>query len=344
VTRREILFAGLSLAIQKQRWDEAVRLIDAQTASGALRAACLYVRQGGSEIKKSFGQARDPDAVFLMASITKPMTCTAVMTLVEKKQVSLEDPVRKYIPEFSGSDRDKVLVRHLLSHSSGLPDMLPENDALRKQHAPLKEFVALTCKTPLLFPPGSKVQYQSMGILLAAEILQRVTSHDLSDYLRARVFQPLGMTRTSLDLGGRPLESTMQSQVEADPDWNWNSPYWRNLGAPWGGAHSTVGDTAKFLAYFAVPDSRVLKPETAKTMITDQNAGLNQRYGIGWALSGKKFGKGCSERTFGHSGSTGTLCWHDPAQDLSFVLLTTKPAAQSNAMLIKPVSDAISAP
>jgi CubicO group peptidase (beta-lactamase class C family) len=79
-------------------------------------------------------------------------------------------------------------------------------------------------------------------------------------------------------------------------------------------------------------------------MITDQNAGLNQRYGIGWALSGKKFGKGCSERTFGHSGSTGTLCWHDPAQDLSFVLLTTKPAAQSNAMLIKPVSDAISAP
>jgi len=77
-------------------------------------------------------------------------------------------------------------------------------------------------------------------------------------------------------------------------------------------------------------------------MITNQNVGLNRPYGIGWALDGSKFGSGCSDRTFGHGGSVGTLCWYDPAKDLSFVLLTTKPAQFSQATLLKPVSDSVS--
>jgi CubicO group peptidase (beta-lactamase class C family) len=77
-------------------------------------------------------------------------------------------------------------------------------------------------------------------------------------------------------------------------------------------------------------------------MTTNQNAGLNKPYAIGWATDGPRFAAGCSERAYGHSGSTGTLCWHDPARDLSFVLLTTKPAEFSQATLIKPVSDSVS--
>ncbi|HYI95975.1 MAG TPA: serine hydrolase domain-containing protein [Bryobacteraceae bacterium] len=342
MTRRTLLFSGVALALRQGKLDEATRMIEAQTKSGDVAAASLHVQSGKDIMSRAFGKAQDPKAVFLLASITKPMTCTAVMLLSDRKELSIDDPVRKYVPEFFSGDRDRVLIRHLLSHSSGLPDMLPENDALRKKHATLKHFVEETCRTPLLFPPGTKVKYQSMGILLAAEIVERITKRPLPAFLQAEVFKPLGMKQTSLGLGNKKIEDTMPSQVTADPDWNWNSAYWRNLGAPWGGAFAPASDVARFLQYFVKPEPPVLKPETAARMITDQNKGLNQPYGIGWALNESKFGKGCSAKAYGHGGSTGTLCWLDPERDLSFVLLTTKPAAQSQKTLITPVSDLVS--
>ena len=133
----------------------------------------------------------------------------------------------------------------------------------------------------------------------------------------------------------------MQCQVEEHNDWDWNSAYWRNLGSPWGGAHSTAADVGRFLRYFAEPSPPVLKPATAAAMITDQNRGLNTPWGIGWMLS-RGMGKHSSPRTFGHSGSTGTLSWLDPEKGVSFVLLTTKPSALSNRSLLAPVSDMIS--
>jgi len=184
------------------------------------------------------------------------------------------------------------------------------------------------------------VQYQSMGILLAAEIVQRVAKQQLPSYLQEQVYGPLKMSKTSLGLGGRTLAETMQCQVTEHPDWNWNSAYWRNLASPWGGAHANAGDIVTLLRYFAHPDGRVVRPETAAAMIVNQTAGLNLPWGLGWAV--QRFGKGCSPQTFGHSGSTGTLAWHDPAKDLTFVLLTTKPAAESNKTLIQPVADLLS--
>jgi CubicO group peptidase (beta-lactamase class C family) len=346
MTRRTVILssftAALASALEKEDWNRAASLVEAQTSTGAVTAASLHVQQGKSELKRSFGQARTPDAPFLLASITKPMTATAVMLLSDRKQLSISDPVQKYMPEFTGGERDRMTIKHLLTHTSGLPDMLPENDELRKKHAPLKEFVAGACKTPLKFSPGTKVQYQSMGILLAAEIVERVTRRRLSDLLRDELFQPLGMKHTTLGLGGRPLSWMMPSQVTADPEWNWNSQYWRDLASPWGGAHATASDVSLFLRSFTAAKQRVLKPETAALMITNQNAGLNRPYGIGWAMDGAKFGSGCSAKTFGHGGSTGTLCWLDPEKDLSFVLLTTKPAEFSQATLLKPASDAVS--
>lgn len=342
MTRRDLLMSGVAFTLRQGKLDEAARLLESKTASGEVAAAVLHVRNRSTEFVRAFGKAPDPGAVFLLASITKPMTCTAAMILVDEKKLSLADPVQKHLPEFSGGERGRVLVKHLLSHSSGLPDMLPENDALRKRNAPLKDFVTGTYKTDLLFAPGTQVKYQSMGILLAAEIVERIAKRPLPAFLQERVFKPLGMKHTSLGLGGRKIADTMASQVTDDPGWNWNSAYWRNLGAPWGGAFAPAVDIFTFLHYFARPDSRVLKPETAAAMIANQNAGLNQPYGIGWALNGNKFDRGCSAQTFGHGGSTGTLCWLDPAKDLSFVLLTTKPAAQSNKPVIRPVSDLVS--
>jgi CubicO group peptidase (beta-lactamase class C family) len=343
MTRRTLLFSGVALALRQGKLDEAARMIENQTKSGEVTAAALHVQSGKDSLIRAFGKAPDANAVFLLASITKPMTCTAVMRLSDRKELSIDEPVRKYLPEFFGGDRDRVLIRHLLTHTSGLPDMLPENDDLRRRHATLKHFVAESCRTPLLFAPGTKVKYQSMGILLAAEIVERVTKRPLPQYLQSEIFKPLGMRHTSLGLGGKKISDTMPSQVTADPDWNWNSAYWRNLGSPWGGAFATAGDVTRFLRYFVKPEPPVLKPETAARMITNQNVGLNQPYGIGWAVDGSKFGKGCSAKTYGHGGSTGTLCWMDPERDLSFVLLTTKPAAQSQKTLIAPVSDLVAA-
>lgn len=329
----------VALALQRGRLEDAVRLLDKHTTSGDVAAASLYVKRGSEVFQRAFGKAPDQQAVFLLASITKPMTVAGLMILVDRGEVRLTDPVQRFIPEFKGGGRERVIVRHLLTHTSGLPDMLPENVELRKRHAPLAEFVARTCTTPLLFAPGAEVRYQSMGILLASEIAARVTRQAFPAFLKQHVFGPLDMGRTSLGLGGRAIGQTMLSQVDEVNDWDWNSPYWRNLAAPWGGAHADTGDVARFLQYFVRPDDRVLKPATAKSMVTLQTAGLKEHWGLGWSLRGQRFGKACSAATYGHSGSTGTLCWLDPKQDLTFVLLTTKPAAHSSKTVIQPVSD-----
>lgn len=340
MTRRELL-SSLALALRPPATAAAEKLLATAVTAGKLRAASLYVREGNSVFSKAFGAAT-PATPFLLASITKPMTAAGVMHLVDHRELNLTDPVRKFIPEFTGGDRDKITVHMLLTHSSGLPDMLPENEELRKRHAPLADFVAATCKTPLLFAPGTAMKYQSMGILLAAEIAQRVTKTPFPQFLRTNIFLPLVMRETSLGLGGRAIADTAQCQVEGNDDWNWNSPYWRNLGAPWGGAHATAENVARFLRSFLTGDGRVVRPATGQLMITNQNTKLKDPWGIGFSVKPGSFARRCSPSTYGHSGSTGTLSWADPVTGACFVLLTTWPADQSSKALLHPVSDQIS--
>jgi CubicO group peptidase (beta-lactamase class C family) len=339
MTRRELI-SSLALALRKPNMDAAQKLLTAAVSEGKLRAASLYVREGNSIFSQVYGAAT-PATPFLLASITKPMTATALMHLVDHRQLALSDPVSKFIPEFTGGERGRITLHMLLTHTSGLPDMLPENDDLRKRHAPLSEFVALTCRTPLLFSPGTQMKYQSMGILLAAEIAQRVTKTPFPEFIRTSVFKPLLMSETSLGLGGRAIADTAQCQVEGNDDWNWNSPYWRNLAAPWGGAHSTAENVCRFLRSFLTPDGRAVRPMTAEMMTLNQNLKLNAPWGIGFSVKPGSFAKRCSPETFGHSGSTGTLCWADPVSGATFVLLTTWPAAGSDKLLLHPVSDRV---
>lgn len=342
ITRRELLCGGLGFALRRGATEEASRFIEERVRSGEVAAAVLHVLDGGKKFERAYGKAAKPDAVFLIASITKPMTVTAAMLLADRGQLKLTDSVQKHLPEFRGEGREAVQIRHLLTHTSGLPDMLPENEALRKRHAPLKEFVAGACRTPLLFRPGAEVRYQSMGILLAAEIVSRITRSPLPEFLKSQIFTPLGMSATSLGMGGRTIPDTMPSQVPQASDWDWNSTYWRNFGAPWGGAHSTAADISRFLEYFARGGPGVLKRETAASMIVNQNAGLKRAWGYGWMVGTEGLGKGCSAESFGHSGSTGTLCWFDRKKDTGFVLLTTRPLDVSRLLLVEPVSDLIS--
>lgn len=322
--------------------ERAIELLRRATDTGDVAAASLLVRRDGYELVHGFGQATQ-DTVFLLASITKPMTAAGVLLLRDRGLLAIDDPVRRFVPEFTGGGRDGVTVRQLLTHTSGLPDMLPEDVELRRRHAPLAEFVERACTTPLVGRPGHAVSYQSMGILLAAEIAERITATPFRELLAAEVFAPLGMTGTSLGLGGRRVEDTARCQVREPTGWDWNSAYWRDLGAPWGGAHATVRDVARFLAAFHGGDT-VWAPTTVDEMLSCQTAGHDEAWGLGWMLGTGRFGRACSASTYGHYGATGTVAWHDPETATTCVLLTTRPAAESRDSVLVPVSDLVSDP
>ena len=345
MTRRRFIQSGLAFglstsalaALRRERIDEAVEILARATREGQVAAAVLHVVQGEDAFTRSFGKAASADAMFLLGSISKPITMTALMTLFERGEFQLDDPVKKFLPQFVGNRRDDVTMRHLLTHVSGLPDQLPDNNELRSKHAPLSEFVEHTIRTPLQFVPGSKYQYSSMAILLAARVAERISGTDIRTLVERAVFQPLQMQHSAQGLGRFKLEDMVPCQTEhaaleaggGDPkakDWDWNSPWWRKFGAPWGGAHASAPDLAKFLAEFLNETGACLKPETARLMVRNHNsAGLPPR-GLGWNVGLSAGGKRCSEKTFGHSGSTGTLAWADPATRAICVVLTSLPA------------------
>lgn len=344
------LFLGTTLAIatasplfaalRRGRWDDAAEVLEQATSRKQVDAAVLHVAQRDESYTRHFGKAASDNAMFLLGSISKPINMTAVMTLFDQGKFQLDDRVKKFLPAFTGEGRDKVTIRHLLTHVSGLPDQLANNNKLRKQHAPLTEFAEQAMRTRLDFAPGTKYQYSSMAILLATRIAEILSGSDILTLVDRTVFQPLGMKHSAQGLGRFKLEEMIVCQMQGaapesgsgDPqakEWNWNSPYWRKLGAPWGGTHASAPDIATFLGEFLGARGKVLKPETERLMIKNHNPeGLTPR-GLGFAVGKASGSRGCSEQTFGHTGSTGTLCWADPASETICVVLTSLPARAS---------------
>jgi CubicO group peptidase (beta-lactamase class C family) len=323
-------------ALRQERLDEAVEVLAKAADSGQITSAVLHVTQRETTFTRGFGKVSSENAMFLLGSITKPICITALMTLYDRGEFGLADRVQKFLPQFSGDGRDEVTIQHLLTHVSGLPDQLPENNALRRKHAGLPEFVEQALRTPLKFAPGSRYQYSSMGILLATEVARVISGTGILEFVNRSVFERLGMKHSALGLGKFALDEVVQVQTEhaapeagagdqAAKDWDWNSPYWRKLGAPWGGAHAAAADLGKFLAEFLQAKGIVVKPETAKLMVSNHNAtGLTPR-GLGFDVGQAAGSPGCSEKTFGHTGSTGTLAWADPATETICVVLTSLP-------------------
>jgi CubicO group peptidase (beta-lactamase class C family) len=218
----------------------------------------LHVVQKDESYTRHFGKADSDDAMFLLGSISKPINVTAVMTLFDQGKFQLDDSVKKFLPDFKGDGRDDVTIRHLLTHVSGLPDQLANNNELRKEHAPLTEFAKHALRAQLDFAPGTKYQYSSMGILLATRIAEQLSGSDILTLVERTVFRPLGMKHSAQGLGKFKLEEMVVCQMDGaapesgggDPmakEWDWNSPYWRKLGAPWGGTHASAPDLARFL-------------------------------------------------------------------------------------------------
>lgn len=327
----------------------AMQLMAQATEAGFVPGWATAVWRNGRPVCIGYCGCRNPedtslavgrDTIFLIASLTKPVVCAAALLLLAEGAFTLDQPVTSVIPEFTGGGKDDVCFVHLFTHTSGLCDQLPESRQLRSREAPVGEFVKAVCESELLFPPGTRISYQSMGILLLGETVERLTGSRLCDMLKSRLFGPLDMNDTTL---GLPVEGMKRVAYSLDapfpPESNdvgndWNSAYWRDFGAPWGGLHSTVSDLSKFLSHMLGEIEGPLPPGLRTAMVADQTStmrGISEterlasRWGLGWSLSNPHFGSLVSPSTFGHIGATGAFFWADPVSRLCCTLLTNQP-------------------
>lgn len=319
-------------------WNSVTAILDTAVADNTIRAASVFLRVGDEIFEKQFGTAQSNRSAFLLGSITKPMAIAAVMTLYDRGVFDLDDPVVKYLPEFQGERRNQITIRHLLTHTSGLPDQLPDNNHWRRSHASLKQFADQAILLTPRFQPGTQYEYSSMGILLACEMARRHTQQSIPDFVEAKILQPLQMNdsclgRKHLDRNDLIAVQTEFAAPEAgggDPtakSWDWNSDYWRDLGAPWGGMHASARDVAMFLETFVRHDGRILRPETSRLMIRNHNPDSLPSRGLGFDVGLEELGFPRGSSIFGHTGSTGTIAWADPDRDRICVILTSLPGA-----------------
>ncbi len=324
-----------------------IALVIARGSEIAVEQCWGYRNPGPDSLAEGEPIPVGPDTLWLIASLTKPVVCAGICLLMERGLLALDDPVSRWIPEFEGVDRAGTTLRHLLTHSSGLPDMLPENVFLRERHSPHSEFVRRICSTPLLFPPGTDVRYQSTGIALLGEVIERISGQPCREFLRRELLLPLGMTDSAL--GWRP---EFEGRVALYPpdggqtpsDWDWNSAYWRNFGAPWGGMFSTPRQYLRFLHLFLgdgmVEGRRILGAATAREMVRNHTADLpdltpaarrRTTWGLGFRVAAGReseyLGDLLGPRAFGHAGATGTVAWADPDTGVSMVCFTNRPSS-----------------
>jgi CubicO group peptidase (beta-lactamase class C family) len=296
------------------------------------------------------------DSIFPLASISKVITATAVMILVEEGRVGLNRRVAEYLPEFRGEGKDAVLIRHLLTHTSGLRDEdldrhaeaskgtieIPPDEPT--QAALLGESLALRWDAPLWKPPGVEMSYSGYGYRLLHEIVRRVTGRSLNDFARARIFEPLGMIDTHYGVPDKLEQRLVRRPPEAlDEE---SDRLWR---AGWGsgGAFSTAKDMATLAQMFlnrgAYGEARVLSPASVAAMTRNQVPGLQAHIGdqffpdaswsLGWSIHGAKTGS-CgslsSPEAFEHWGSGGSYLWADPVYQLVGVYFSVIPVADGH--------------
>lgn len=361
------------IGLNPDRLNDAYKLLKKWTAGDkpAIPGGAILVGRKGKIVEPKFFGKQGPEAnakpirrdgMFLLASITKPVTYLGAMKLVERGLLNLSDRVTRYIPDFAAHHKEETLVQHLFTHTSGMPDMVENNVALRRRHAPLKTFIKEAINAKPLFKPGTSLSYQSMGTLTVAEIIQRISGLKIRDYLKKEIFDPLEMKSTAL--GSRGLERDRLVRVEtpayqAKSTYGWNGKYWQELGVPWGGMFSAPEDFAKICQLLlnggTLGKVRLLSSATVKAMTTNR---LNDQpelpepirrakpWGLGWRLNHRgtpgSWGDLLGPKTFGHTGATGTMCWMDPGRE-GFCLLFTSGLRSKAPWRLVSLSNAVAA-
>ena len=343
---------GMAAPLLRQAAQRAEHWVAEGHTSGL---AVLVARRGVIVLHEAFGRlapesdapALPRDAIFPIASVSKPITATAVMCLVEDGLIGLNRPVQEYVPEFIGRGKEHVTVRHLLTHTSGL-----EEDAVRRhaagkpkpitlpnpadnQHPAIAERLFLGYDAPLSNPPGVKMDYSAYGYELLGEILRRVSGRGLSDVATERIFRPLGMIDTYFIVpeSVRGRIARRRSAGHVDPTayaGQYETREFEETPGASAGAFSTVEDIAVFGQMFlgrgTLGDVRVLGPASVAAMTTNQIPGLSMDFedehfpeaswGLGWSVLGSKQprrgGSLSSAQTFEHPGSGGYLCLGGP--------------------------------
>jgi uncharacterized protein YbbC (DUF1343 family)/CubicO group peptidase (beta-lactamase class C family) len=301
----------------------------------------VFWMQRGDEIyRKAYGkralvpdeETMTEDTIFDAASLTKVVATTpAIMLLIERGQLRLDDPVNKYVTGLH-PDASEITVLHLLTHTSGLRSGIPGTPAWQGyQHG-----IELACREKPTNPPGTLFRYSDVNFILLGEIVQQVSGKKLQDFVRSEIHQPLKMvdTRYLPDTNGTariaPTEQSEQGLLRG----NVHDPTSRKMGGVAG--HAGLFTTAKDLSRYArmllnlgeLDGVRILKPETVKLMTSVHSPeAVEARRGLGWDIDSgysRPRGKVFPIGSYGHTGWTGTCLWIDPFSKTFWMFLSNR--------------------
>ena len=316
-------------------------VIDDAINASQIVGAAAWVERNGVSHHKAFGhrtlkpgvEPMTEDTLFDVASVTKAVAAaSAAMLCVERGLMRLDDPVSKHLPEFTGEGREKITIRHLLLHSSGLPVNLNSTLPPFGSHA---DALAQACRTKLLFEPGTAFSYSSAGTMVLGGMIERVTGRKFDEFCTTEIFKPLGMNDTVFRPAGDRLKRV--APTDFPERGKVNDTVARLVGGV--AAHASLFTTTADLARFArmmlnlgeLDGVRVFKSETVKLFTSVQSpSGLTSpdaknlpvQRGLGWDIHtpyrtpphdyslarGALFPIG----SYGHTGWTGQMLWIDP--------------------------------
>jgi len=318
---------------------------------GQIPGAVLLVGHDGEVIyRKAFGNRslephREPmtvDTIFDIASLTKVVaTTTAVMQLVQRGQVRINDPVAKYIPEFAQNGKEDVTVRELLTHYSGMPKDL---DLTTPWQGRDKAFQMAYEEKPA-FPPGSRLLYSDVNFITLGALVERVSGTSLDAYCAQKIFVPLRMMHTRFlpPAAWRPKIAPTEFDQEGKMlRGGVHDPTARRMGGVAGhsGVFSTADDLSKF-AQVLLNGSTALPALLVEKMTTPQQPPTAQELrGFGWDIDSpysSNRGELLPVGSFGHTGFTGTSLWIDPTTRTYIILLTNAvhPRGKGSAIALR---------
>jgi CubicO group peptidase (beta-lactamase class C family) len=297
-------------------------------------------------------QSMPKDALFRIASMTKPVTAIGIMILVDEGKLSVTDPVERHLPEFRGQKlvvertdettllrrpRRPITIRDLLTHTSGLPDRTQlQAEIFLRRNRWLAEAVMAYSQMPLEFEPGTSWAYCNMGIDVLGRLIEVVSGQSYEDFLAERVFQPLAMMDTTFYPTADQLRHAAEPGMKRDGKL---VPPLRSLfdpspGArypmPCGGLFTTAADLSRLyrmmLGRGALDGVRILTEASVAAMASPQTEGVRPGAidtGFGWAVirGFQRDNSHLSIGSFGHSGALHTNAWIDPHKDLFTIVL-----------------------
>lgn len=258
-------------------------------------ASLLVVRDGKPLVRRGFGYANleehvkaGPETNYRLASVTKQFTAACILLLKQDGKLKLDDPVRKWLPELPASD-DRITIGDLLAHTGGLvdyEDLIPPDRTAQINDGDVLKMIAAQHR--LYFEPGSAHRYSNGGYVLLGLIVERVSGMDLADFMKTRIFTPLGMDHTLLyehDRGPQ-VPDRAYGYSENDGKWTRTDQSVTSATRGDGGIYSSIDDLAKWDA--ALYTDKLLDADSRRLAFTPKDPvdDPDVLYGFGWRLSG----------------------------------------------------------